>query len=232
MFTHSSQIYDKIYSFKDYEEASRRIVALVERQVPQARSLLDVGCGTGKHLFHLQETFDVEGLDLDAGLIEAARANCPDVVFTLADMTDFALPRQFDVVTCLFSAIGYVKTKEGLRKALERLAHHTAPGGLVLVEPWFTPEQFWTGHITANFHDEPDLKIAWMYTSRAEEDVSILDIHYMVGTPDSVSEFEERHEIGLFTEAEYEGAFECAGLSVSFDRTGLFKRGLYIGRKA
>lgn len=232
MFTHSAQIYDQLYAFKDYEEASQRLVALIKTHVPEAKSLIDVGCGTGKHLSFLQASFDVEGVDLDENLIKVARSNCPNIDFTVADMTDFALPRHFDVVTCLFSAIGYVKTKEGLAKTLKRLAYHTSPGGLVLVEPWFTPEQFWTGHITANFVDTPDLKIAWMYTSRAEDEVSILDVHYMVGTPDSVSTFEERHEIGLFTETEYEAAFRDAGLSVSFDKTGLFKRGLYIGHKA
>ncbi len=232
MFTRSAQIYDKIYGFKDYSAASERIAALIEAQHPEARSLIDIGCGTGKHLSFLQERYEVEGLDLNEELIEIARRTCPEVRFTVADMTTFDLSRTFDVTACLFSAIGYVKTKEGLRNALKQLAQHTNPSGLVLVEPWFTPEQFWTDHITANYVDEPDLKITWMYTSRAENEVSILDIHYLVGTPQSVSHFVERHEIGLFTAEEYEAAFRDAGLAVEFDKQGLFQRGLYIGRKA
>jgi hypothetical protein len=97
------------------------------------------------------------------------------------------------------------------------------------VEPWFTPDTFWTDTITVNLVDRPDLKIAWMYTSRREGLLSVLDIHYMVGTPAGVERFEERHEIGLFTHEEYLDALRAAGLKAWHDPEGLFDRGLYLG---
>ena len=76
-----------------------------------ARALLDVACGTGKHLERLAQDHSVEGMDLDAALLELALRRLPGVPLHQADMTSFELGRRFDAVVCLFSSIGYVKTR-------------------------------------------------------------------------------------------------------------------------
>jgi SAM-dependent methyltransferase len=231
MFGRSARFYDALYAFKDYEEASRRLSAIVRERVPDAQSLLDVGCGTGQHVAALTGKYDVEGLDISDDLLSIARGRCPNVRFHRADMTDFDLARQFDAVVCLFSAIGYVRTLDGMRNTLACFARHVRPGGCVVVEPWFTPEQYRTGTITFNVVEQPELKIAWMYTSRRAGNLSQLDIHYMVGTTDGIDMFTELHELGLFTHDEYRRAFMDAGLTVEHDPVGLFNRGLYIGTR-
>src|SRR5690554_4042599 len=122
MFTKSAAFYDALYHFKHYPAASRRLHELVRTIHPEARSLLDVGCGTGKHLETLQDFFEVERLDLNADLLEIARDRCPGVPLHLASMVDFRLDRSFDVVACLFSSIGYVRTVENLRSAIASMA--------------------------------------------------------------------------------------------------------------
>ena len=98
------------------------------------------------------------------------------------------------------------------------------------MEPWFTPEEYWTDTVTANFVNEPDLKIAWMYVSEVADRAFVLDINYLVGTPEGIDHFEERHEIGLFTNEEVTEAFRGAGLEVQHDPKKLF-RGMYLGVK-
>jgi ubiquinone/menaquinone biosynthesis C-methylase UbiE len=229
MFTHSARYYDHLYAFKDYAGAAAQITDFVRERRPNARTLLDVACGTGKHLESLQKDFEVEGLDLNPDLLAVARERLPDVPLHHADMVDFDLGRQFDVVACLFSSIAYVKTLDRMQRAVERMARHVAPGGLLLIEPWFSPETYWTGTITANFVNEPDLKIAWMYVSERRDNVSYLDIHYLVGEPSGVRSFNEVHEMGLFYPDEYREAILRTGMAHEMDERGFFGRGLHVG---
>jgi SAM-dependent methyltransferase len=228
VFDESAAFYDALYSFKDYGAAVRDIRATLDRDAPKATSVLDVGCGTGRHLELLGELYDVEGLDVSAAMLAVARERCPGVPLHEADMADFSLERRFDVVTCLFSSIGYVRTEERLRSSILCMRRHLNPGGLLLVEPWFTPEAFWTNTITANHVDQPDLKIAWMYTSEREGSISVLDIHYLVGRPTGIETFRERQELGLFTEQQHLDAFRDAGLQARHESHGPFGRGLYV----
>jgi ubiquinone/menaquinone biosynthesis C-methylase UbiE len=230
MYTRSARLYDRLYHFKDYEGEVARVRAWIEAECPGAQSLLDVGCGTGRHLEHLQRYYDCEGLDVNDELLATARRRCPALAFHVASMTDFALPRRYDVVTCLFSAIACAaRCERTLRRTLDALARHLNPGGLVLVEPWFTPEQYWTGTVTANFLDEPGFKLAWMYHSTREGEVAVLDIHYLVGTPATLEHFTERHELGLFRDETYRAALRDAGLG-DVRRDPGFGRGMYLGR--
>jgi ubiquinone/menaquinone biosynthesis C-methylase UbiE len=109
MFTESAHLYDAIYSFKDYAAEAVQIATVVRAAHPDARSILDVACGTGEHARHLGAThgFAVDGLDLDAGLLRVARDKHPSGSFFEADMSGFALEKRYDAVLCVFSSIGY-----------------------------------------------------------------------------------------------------------------------------
>lgn len=229
MFSRSAELYDAFYAWKDYPAESEKLDALVRRTVRGARTLLDVACGTGKHLELLRDRYEVEGLELDPAMLGIARRRLPGVALHEGDMTAFDLGREFDAVTCLFSSIGYAKTRDRLAQAVASLARHVRPGGVLVVEPWILPEAWREGGVHALFVDEPELKAARIDRSTRDGDVTVIVFQYLVGTPDRVETFEERHEVGLFSHEDYVAALRDAGLGVVHDPEGLTGRGLYIG---
>lgn len=229
VYTQSAEYYDLIYGTKDYAGASERLHRLIQRYKPDVKTLLDVACGTGRHLEYLAAHYEVEGLDINPVLLEKARRRCPNTTFHEADMVNFNLGRDFDAIVCLHSSIGYVRTLEGLEAAIATMVGHLRKGGLLVVEPWLDTESYWTGRIMANFVDDADVKLARMYRSEREGRLSVLKIHYLVGTDSGISHFEERHELGLFTHQEYTNAFRASGVAVDHDPQGLFGYGMYTG---
>lgn len=233
MFSSSAHIYDAVYSFKDYGAEAERVHELIQERSPGASSLLDVACGTGKHLEQFRRWYpDVAGIDLDERLIAIARERLPEVPLQVADMTSFDLGRRCDAVTCLFSSIGYVGTVERLASAVASMAAQLTPDGVLVVEPWLDPEAWQAGRTHLLTVDEPDLKIARMTIAGREGRLAIMDFGYLVATPDGLQQFSEHHEAALFTDGEYRQAFEAAGLAVEHDEHGLIGRGLYVGRPA
>jgi SAM-dependent methyltransferase len=210
----SAAVYDALCAHKDYAAASAEIVELVRRIDPNAQTLLDVGCGTGRHLEHLSRSFEVEGLDQSPQMLDLARNRCPTVMFHHGDLVDFDLSRTFDVVCCLFGSIGFARTVDGLECAISALSRHVNPGGVAVVERWLTPDEFVEGRLTLDTAHEPDLAVARMYVSRREGGVSVFASEYLVGTSAGVTRFAERLELGLFSANEYRRAFDASGLEI------------------
>jgi SAM-dependent methyltransferase len=166
MFRKSQRFYDAVYAWKDYSSEVDRLDRIIRERHSSARTLLDVACGTGKHLELLRHRYRVEGLDLDPEMLAiAGRRLGPDVPLHAGDLAGFDLGRQFDVVTCLFSSIAYARMADRLGAAIGSMARHVAPDGLLIVEPFFSPAQWEPGHLDSTVVEEPDLKVVRMVLS-------------------------------------------------------------------
>ena len=234
MFLKSSNYYDEIYKSmgKDYSKEANKVHKLTQKYVKSGgKSLLDVGCGTGHHASLLSKHYQIVGLDLDPNILSVARKKYPKIRFQQGDMKDFKLNKKFDAIVCLFSSIGYVKTKSGLNKAVQTMTQHLRSGGVMLIEPWFSPDEWHNGRVFTVHVDKPDLKITRMSHGSRKGNISILEFQYLIGTSKGIQHSVEKHQLGLFSKKDYLEAFHKAGLKVIHDPKGLDGRGLYIGTK-
>jgi SAM-dependent methyltransferase len=231
MFLESPELYDAIYHFKNYGRECERLREIIEAAAPGARTLLDVACGTGEHAKFLKEKFAIDGVDLNEEYLRAARIKNPAGKYTRADMTDFNLGATYDAVTCLFSAIGYVRTVDRMNRAITCMARHVKPGGVLIVEPWLTFETYKPGGTFIHAGEIGTDKVCRMSHSGQEGNLSVLLLHYLRGRPDGIEHYSERLELGLFSRDEMTRGFESAAMDMRYDSEGLMGRGLYIGRR-
>lgn len=228
----TADVYDLIYSGKDYEAEAAKLAAIIEeRGESGGRDILEAACGTGVYMQHLGGHFNVEGFDLSPEQIEGAKRRMPNAKLSIADMTDFEMGKQYDAVLCLFSSIGYLQTTERLSQAISTMAKHTKPGGMVIVEPWLPRGKFTPGHVSLDAKSNDELSVARMGISSLEGGLSVLAMHHMVGTSEGVEHFVEIHKLAMFTDEDFTDAFTAAGLEVEIDPEGLTGRRLCVAKR-
>ncbi|MDA3623843.1 class I SAM-dependent methyltransferase [Saccharopolyspora oryzae] len=121
--------------FPDPEHVAARFADDVVRRFGGGDDLLDVGCGTGRDArWWCEQGYRVTGLDSSPAMVAHAAEHCPRAEFVVDDMRSFDLRREFDVITCLDSALLYCHDNSELEGFLTRCHDHLRPGGLLIAE--------------------------------------------------------------------------------------------------
>ena len=229
-YERSAEIYDVFYrQMVDYRANAAHVDALIRDRKPGATSLLEIACGTGLYLEPLAERYGVVGTDISPAMLERARRRLPGVELFEADMRTLDLGRRFDAVVCLFSSVAYLTELEELRAMIQCMAAHLNPGGVAILEPWFAPDAWEDGYVSASGARSEDLAVARASTSVRDGRVVTMTLAFAVAYPDGrVDTFVEEHPTGQFTVEEHLAAFVDAGLDVEYDPAGLTGRGVYI----
>jgi SAM-dependent methyltransferase len=127
-----ARFYDRIMGDRTAEV--ERIRTYISTHLPAARSLLELGCGTGALLSGLAADLSVAGIDRSPEMLSVAARTVPGARLVQADITAFTLPARFDVVMCMFDTLNHVTTVDGWR-SLFRCAHeHLSDGGLFIFD--------------------------------------------------------------------------------------------------
>jgi len=230
-----AEVYEAIYRSrgKSWVDEADYVTEVIRSRAPEARSLLDVACGTGAHLEEFSRPFDpVQGLEIAEPMLELARQRLPDIPVHAGDMREFELDRTFDAVCCLFCSIGYLETVDELRSAIRSMAEHVEPGGVLVIEPWWFPERFIEGYVAGDMVIEDGRTVARMSHSTRQDRATRMEVRFMVGDENGIAEFTEVDMLTLFTRDEYEDAFAEASCPAEYLEGGLTGRGLFVGTRS
>ena len=219
-----SQYYDLLYSDKDYPNEAEYIDRLIKKNDPEINSILDLGCGTGKHAELLcNKGYVVHGIDMSKDMLKVAESRRKGkenrLSFSQSNIHDLSLDKKFDVVISLFHVMSYQNTNQELIKTFEVAKKHLKEGGVFIFDFWYGP---------AVLTDLPTTRIKRLENSainvtRIGEPIlhntkNIVDVNFTVFIQDKktnvVVNKKEVHNMRYFFDTELELVCEQTGFKI------------------
>lgn len=163
LFYRRPDLYDQVQADPD-DTVARQVEHVVELHAPTARTLLELGCGTGRDLEALAGRFACVGVDIQADLVAYARRVRPQLDIRVGDMRTLRLGATTDVLTCLGNSLAYVHDDADLIAVFQTFAAHATAGTLLIIatltEPVLAATR--THRVdTAGLHAQVTISYAW-----------------------------------------------------------------------
>ncbi|HKV81342.1 MAG TPA: class I SAM-dependent methyltransferase [Candidatus Sulfotelmatobacter sp.] len=131
-YGHFGEFYDAVMG--DRRAAAEQVMELIRTTKPDARNVLELGCGTGSILKCLQDVYEVSGLDISGKMLSVARKKVPRSKLFLQDMVDFRVDGRFDVIISVFDSINHVRRFSDWKKVFAAVRRHLLPGGCFIFD--------------------------------------------------------------------------------------------------
>ena len=126
--------YSNFYDATQQGALGEHYLRLLQKYHPNAKSLLEIACGTGSLLLLFSKHYDVAGLDISKAMLELARKKLPNTKFYQQDMAGFDVGRTFDVVVCPYDSINHLLSFNGWMKTFKATKRHLNPRGVFVFD--------------------------------------------------------------------------------------------------
>ncbi len=228
VFGRYAEYYDLLYEDKDYGSEAEFVDAILQQHAPGARTLLELGCGTGLHAAALARSgYDLCGVDISGEMVARAEARRKKISHELAaklefrqgDVRQYRCARRFDAVISLFHVISYQTSNRDLLKVLTTAKEHMRPGGVFLFDCWYGPAVLRERPQTRlKVLENESLKVLRFASPEHIPNENRVNVHYHVVVRDKLAadmdEIEETHEIRYLFRPEIELLLHTVGLEL------------------
>ena len=226
IFEQYAQYYDLLYRDKNYLSEADFIHQIIQQQFPGAKTICDLGCGTGNHAFPLADLgYQITGIDNSKDNIEIALEKCfssgknqSALKFKLADIRNIRLKRTFDVVISLFHVMSYQIAEEDLIAAFQTAKLHLNQGGLFIFDCWYGPAVL-TDRPRVSVKQAEDEKVKIIRIAEPEmiPNRNLVEVNYRIFVQDKavnqVKEIYETHRLRYLFYPEVEYLIKQTGLT-------------------
>jgi len=239
VFGDYSRYYDLLYKDKDYAAEANYIHGLIHQVAPQAKKILNLGCGTGTHdvLLSLQG-YSVTGVDMSEEMLAIAKAKISasmelsaSLQFHQGDIRNVCLGTSFDVVISLFHVMSYQTGNMDFMAALSTAKDHLSPKGIFIFDCWYGP---------AVLTDRPVVRVKRLEDDKTSivriaepllyPEKNLVDVSYTVFIKDkiggSVHELKETHTMRYLFSPEVEMMLSNAGFKILTSEEWMTKKTL------
>lgn len=215
LYTDLAVLYDKLYSYKDYDTETEKVLKIINQKLHTSSakiSLLDLACGTGKHLaYFIKQGLSCSGLDGNADIIKVAKKNNPKAVFYNQDLNSLKLPEKYHVITCFFSSIQYVTNQNSLKSVFKHIYNHLEDDGLFIFDLQYAKDRWQEGHVAVNTYRDDDYQILMLFQSWSENDITHWKPAILVKHKGKLDMEIDEHTIHLYPVQEIVGLLKDCG---------------------
>jgi SAM-dependent methyltransferase len=227
-FSTYARFYNLLYKDKDYAKEAAYIHNLINRHCSKSKkdlSLLDLACGTGKHLFELSDAgyTNLHGSDIAEAMITVAKENAvrlnKDIEFyNYSFQQSHQIPKKFDVVLSMFSAVNYIISFEDQLQTFRNIHGLLNEDGLFIFD-------YWNGN--AVIRDYSPVKVLRKKDDQSEIiRISNTEIDMIRQSATvtfnclyfeenrKINEFEEKHHLHYYHFSEMSNLLEMAGFTI------------------
>ena len=245
VFKDYAAYYDLLYKDKNYieevnyidnriREYDYWILKQVQDDTFRARTILEMGCGTGKHAALLvNKGYNLTGVDFSQSMINLANQRLADenisktkLDFLVGDARNISLNKRFDIVLSLFHVVSYMVTDLDITKMFKTVSDHLNKGGIFIFDCWYGPA------VLAN---EPEkrvkelenesFKLKRFATPVHDVNKKQVDVKYDISLEDKLSgnkfSFNELHKMRYLFKPELELFLKQSGLELVKDEEWL-----------
>jgi len=219
-----SQYYDLLYSDKDYTAEVDYVDRLIKFYNKSAKTILDMGCGTGRHAeLFCEKGYIVHGIDISENMLKIAekrRMGKEDTLtFSHSSIQELDLNKKFDVVVSLFHVISYQNTNDEVIKAFETAKKHLNSDGLFIFDFWYGPAVLTDlPTIRVKRFENENIKVTRIAEPILHAQDNIVDVNYDIFIEDKsskeITEKKELHKMRYFFDTELEMICEKVGFEV------------------
>jgi ubiquinone/menaquinone biosynthesis C-methylase UbiE len=225
-FQGQAAVYDLFYASKQYDKESTKINELIRSRLPNAQSLLSIGCGTARYECEfLKLGFkEIVGVDKSSEMLKIANERINShtynnkITLINCDGDQVKLNKKFDVVTILFCVVNYFLDNNSFCNLLKNCSLHLNKNGLLIFDSWYTPGVLHSPpKVRYNEYKFKDYTITRKVTPYPENIPGIYTLNYLFeGIPSefhSNSTFTEKHRVRSYSKNDIGQACNQAGFS-------------------
>ena len=216
-----ARYYDLLYADKDYQAETDYVAGVIRSHNGVARSVLDLGCGTGRHAELLAEKgFDVHGIDQSEAMIDRARARCRNAAklsFSVGDVTSFGSGESYDAIVSLFHVVSYQTSNEALENMFRQVSTSLSDNGVFLFDVWYGPAVLTTlPAVRVKRLEDDACRIMRIAEPRIDFSRNVVDVNYTILSTNRqtrvTTEFKETHQMRYLFQPEIEQLLNNFGM--------------------
>lgn len=224
VFDRYARYYDLLYRDKDYCGEAEYLHRLIQSKVPGARTVLNLGCGSGRHDRILAGYgYQVTGVDLSRQMLQAAReaaAGNPALKYAEGDIRSVRLGERFDVVLSLFHVMSYQSSTDDLLAACATACAHLGPSGSFIFDCWHGPGVLTDPPVVrVKELEDPSIAVTRIAQPVMHPAENTVDVNYLVFVKDkesgAITEVRETHRMRYLFELEVRQLLESSGLELT-----------------